>query len=181
MRDGRPLALGLHVIGDARCTTHNHYGWGVSLAFGEAVTIADVLTTHRGDPIAQANAFEEQWGDEAAGRRRLATEFDRAHKRDYRGEPKWDPDDGGEGFIQSVVVPAAREDPEIFRALRRRGLQLDPVDALAKNTAVHERARALAAVRPPTTPKPTPGPTREELLRVIATASARQTVPQAAP
>jgi 2-polyprenyl-6-methoxyphenol hydroxylase-like FAD-dependent oxidoreductase len=181
MRDGRPLALGLHVIGDARCTTHNIYGWGMSLAFGQAVTIADLLNEKHGDPIGQAVAFEERWGDEVAGRRQLSMEFDRPRIRDYRGEPKWDPDDDGEGFIQSVVVPAANEDPEIFRALRRRGQQLDPVGALAKNTALHERARALAAVRAPTEPKPTPGPTREELLRVIAAAREHPLVSLAAP
>ncbi len=181
MRDGRPLALGLHVIGDALCTTHNIYGWGVFLAVGQAVTIADILTKYRGNPMAQALAFDERWGAEVAGRRDLSAEFDRARIRDYRGEPKWDPDDGGEGFIQTVVAPAASEDPEIFRALRRRGMQLDPVAALAKNKALHERARALVAVRAPATPKPTPGPSRDELLRVIEAARDEKLTLQAAP
>jgi hypothetical protein len=170
MSDGHPLALGLHVIGDARCTTHNIYGWGVGMAFAEAVTVADILTEQRGDALAQALAFEQRWGDEVAGRHRLSLELDRARVRDYRGEPKWDPSDCGEGFIQTVVVPAANEDAEVFRAVRRRGLQLDPVGALARNTAVIERARALAAVRQPA-PSPTPpGPTREEMLAIIAAA-----------
>ena len=48
-RDGQPLALGLHVIGDARCTTNNIYGWGAKLAFAQAVDLADVLIQHSGD------------------------------------------------------------------------------------------------------------------------------------
>jgi 2-polyprenyl-6-methoxyphenol hydroxylase-like FAD-dependent oxidoreductase len=168
MRDGRPLALGLHVIGDARCTTHNIYAWGTGMALGEAVTLADILTEKRGDAMAQALAFDESWGDEIEGRYRLSLELDRARLRDYRGEPKWDPNDGGEGFIQTNFAPAASEDPEIFRALRRRGNQLDPVGALAKNTALLERARTLAASRPPQTATTPPSPTREEVLRVIS-------------
>jgi 2-polyprenyl-6-methoxyphenol hydroxylase-like FAD-dependent oxidoreductase len=181
VRDGRPLALGLHVIGDARCTTHNFYGWGQALAFGEAVTLADLLTDRRGDAPAQALAFEEWWGDEIEGRYRLSMELDRARRREYRGEPKWDPNDGGEGFIQTIVAQAAKEDPEIYRALRRRVTQLDPVDGLAKNTALHDRARALAAVRAPTPPKPPARPSREELLRVIAAAREHPRVSTAAP
>jgi 2-polyprenyl-6-methoxyphenol hydroxylase-like FAD-dependent oxidoreductase len=170
MRDGRPLALGLHVIGDARCTTHNIYSWGTGMAFAEAATLADILTEQRGDALAQALAFEERWGDEIEGRYRLSLELDRARLRDYHGEPKWAPSDGGEGFIQTIVAPAAGEDPEIFRALRRRGNQLDPVGALAKNTALHDRARALAAVRPPQAPSAPPGPTRDEVIRIIEAA-----------
>jgi 2-polyprenyl-6-methoxyphenol hydroxylase-like FAD-dependent oxidoreductase len=170
VRDGRPLALGLHVIGDARCTTHNLYGWGVALAFAEAVTMTDLLTELRGDPMAQALAFEERWADEIEGRYRLSLDLDRARRRDYHGEPNWDPDDGGEGFIQTVVSPAAGEDPEIFRALRRRGQQLDPVGALARNTVLLNRARALAAVRPPQAPSVPPGPTRDELIRIVEAA-----------
>jgi 2-polyprenyl-6-methoxyphenol hydroxylase-like FAD-dependent oxidoreductase len=170
IRDEHPLALGLHVIGDTRCTTHNIYGWGIGMAFGEGVTLADILCNHRGDAVAQALAFEEQWGNEVAGRYRLSLELDRARVRDYRGEAKWAPDDAGEGFIQTVVVPAASEDAEIFRALKRRGGQLDPVGALGRNSALLERARSLAAIRTPSVPKAPPGPAREEILRVIAAA-----------
>jgi hypothetical protein len=179
-RDGRPLALGLHVVGDARCTTNNIYGWGAKVAFAQAVDLADILIHHGGDALAQARAFEERWDDELADIYRLSLEIDRARLRDYRGEPKWNPNDDGEAFIQTVVVPAAKEDPEIFRAVRRRGGLLDPVGALARNTALHERARALAATRPPQTPVTQSGPTRETLLDVIAAASVSETILEAA-
>ena len=72
---------------------------------------------------------------------------------------------------------AANEDAEIFRAVARRGMQLDPVGALAKNTAVLERARELAVDRPPTIPS---GPTREELIALIAAARLSSTLQQKA-
>jgi 2-polyprenyl-6-methoxyphenol hydroxylase-like FAD-dependent oxidoreductase len=166
--DGRPLALGLHVIGDARCTTNNIYGWGVKIAFAQGVDLADILIRHPGDALTQAQLFEERWSEELAEICRLSVEIDRARLRDYRGEPKWEPSETGEAFIQTVVTSAASEDPEIFRALRRRSGLLDPVGALARNTALHDRARALAAIRPPQPPTMPAGPTREALLRVIA-------------
>ena len=169
--EGQPLALGVQVIGDARCQTHNKYGWGASLALAEAVTLAAVLTAHAGDPLTQALAFESQMADEVAGWHRQAMELDRALVRTYRGERPWDTEESGEGFIQSVVGPAASEDATVFRAITRQWTQLDPPDALTKNTAVLERARELAAMRPPAAEPPAPhGPRRDELLRIIAAA-----------
>jgi 2-polyprenyl-6-methoxyphenol hydroxylase-like FAD-dependent oxidoreductase len=165
--EGHPLAVGLHVIGDARCQTNSIYGWGVGLAFAEAVVLADVLAEWPGDAVAQTAAFEARMGEEIAGRHRLSVVLDRACLRTYRGEPAWDVVDSGAGFIEAVVVPAASEDAEVFRAVMRRLFQLDPVAALAGNAAVHERARHIAVTRPPTPP---PGPTREEVLQIIAAA-----------
>jgi hypothetical protein len=54
----------------------------------------------------------------------------------------------------------------------RRLALLDPPDALARNTAVLERARELAAAHQPTpeTPPERRGPTRDELLQIMAAA-----------
>jgi hypothetical protein len=143
------------------------------LAFAEAVALADSLEERRGDAVAQALAFEARMGAEIAGRYRLSLARDRACLRAYRGEPAWDASDGGEGFIATSVIPAASRDAEVFRAVRRREAQLDPVGALAENETVLARARALEAEMPPTAP---PGPTREYLLRAIATARLSEAV-----
>jgi hypothetical protein len=96
----------------------------------------------------------------------------------YRGEPAWDAvtRNGDEGFIQTVVAPAANEDATVFRAYKRRETLLDPPGTLAQNTAVLERARALAAIRqPPAEPPTLRGPTREQLLRIMAMARSHGT------
>jgi 2-polyprenyl-6-methoxyphenol hydroxylase-like FAD-dependent oxidoreductase len=80
-RDGRPLALGLHVIGDARCTTNNIYAWGAKIAFAQAVDLADILVQFVGDSLAQFRAFEERWANELADIYRLSLERDRARRR----------------------------------------------------------------------------------------------------
>jgi 2-polyprenyl-6-methoxyphenol hydroxylase-like FAD-dependent oxidoreductase len=176
--DGRPVALGLHVIGDARGRTNSDYAWGLRQAVDHAFAVADALAAHPGDPEAQALALEARVGGQLAGLYRLALARDQARFRANRGEPAWDPDDGGEGFIHTVVAQAAKVDAEIYRALRRRQSQLDPVGALGTDAALLARARALAGQAPPGPPRPPgappdpPAPTREQVHALIAMASA---------
>ena len=172
--DDHPIALGLHVIGDARCRTNSLYAWGSGLALAGAATLVDVMAEHVGDPEAQALAFEELTAEETTGRHEFSLARDRALRRLYHGEPEWDHPVQGPAFIQSIVIPAADEEADIFRAVMRWEMQLDPVTALAENTAVHDRARALAAAREQE-PKPTPKPTRETLLSFVPAASLHPT------
>jgi len=173
--DGRPVALGLHVIGDARCQLDSLYAWGSGVALASAVTLVDLLAAHPGDHEAQALAFEERLGGEIRGRHELSLARDRAAARRYRGRPEWDDPDTGIGLVESTVVPAAEEDAEVFRAVMRADMQLDPVGALAHNTPVIDRARARKAARAqPPASTPAPGPAREHLLELIAQAGARQ-------
>ena len=65
--------------------------------------------------------------------------------------------------------PPPTRDPDVYRAVMRSDMQLDPVGALLENTAVIDRARALAAARNPE-PKAAPAPARERLLELIAQA-----------
>jgi 2-polyprenyl-6-methoxyphenol hydroxylase-like FAD-dependent oxidoreductase len=175
--DGRPIALGLHVIGDPRCQVNSLYAWGSALALAGATTLVDVLGEHDGDPEAQALAFDARVGTEIAGRYAYSCARDRALARAYRGEPKWDDADHGYGFIASTVIPAADDDPDIFRAVMRWELQLDPVGALGENAAVLDRARLLAAGREPM-PISESHPTRESVLTTLA-ASGQRAAPSA--
>jgi hypothetical protein len=142
------------------------YAWGSAHALNGAVTLVDVLCEQQGDPEAQALVFEARLGAEIGDRHDTSVIRDRALRRAYHGEPMWDDPDHGHGFIESTVVPAANEDPDIFRAVMRRELQLDPMSALAENTAVLDRARSLAAVRE-RKPKDSSAPTREDLLELM--------------
>ena len=171
INDGRPIALGLHVIGDARCQLNSLYAWGSGVALTSAAALADVLTEYPRDSETQALAFEARVGAEIAGRHELSLVRDRALRRTYQGQPAWDDPTRGAAFIESTVVPAATHDPDIFRAVMRRDLQLDAVSELAVNRAVLDRARALAAERTPQ-PHPPATPSRETVLELIAAGSA---------
>jgi len=167
----RPLALGLFVIGDARCQTDPSIGWGAGLGVSQAFTLAELLTEGPADPLAQALAFEGRVAGELEGWYRLIVEQNRAHARVWLGgqdRPPSSPEEDFEAYVRTVVAPAGAEDPAVFQAVVRRRTLLDAPDALARNIAVLERAATLAAARRPPPVPPAPlGPTREELLAMI--------------
>ena len=56
--DGRPVALGLHALGDAVCTTNPTFGRGLSLAMWGAVALTDAVTERAHDRTEQAMALD---------------------------------------------------------------------------------------------------------------------------
>ncbi len=52
--NGAPVALGLHVVGDAVCHTNPSHAKGASLAFAHAVAVADALDAVPHDPMRRA-------------------------------------------------------------------------------------------------------------------------------
>jgi hypothetical protein len=95
---------------------------------------------------------------------------DRAHERLRRGEPRWDTMETGVGLIDGVLWPAADHDADVFRAVHRWELQLDPAGQVVLDTALVERARAaLGDIQEP--PVDDEGiPTRGQLLEAMAAA-----------
>jgi hypothetical protein len=169
--DGRPLALGLHVIGDARCATNSVYAWGCGSALMQAAALCDVLLEHPADPLAQALDLEARVGTELADRHAVATLRDAAAARTRQGEPQWDGSGGHLEAVQRDLLPAASRDPEIFRVLYRRGLQLAPVRSIGPDSPLFERARSLPPAEDAADERPA-GPTREELLDAAASVGA---------
>ena len=61
--DSDPVATGLHVIGDSRCTTNPTLGRGLSLALWGAVDLVETIVAHGGDNIEQAMALDRSVAD----------------------------------------------------------------------------------------------------------------------
>jgi 2-polyprenyl-6-methoxyphenol hydroxylase-like FAD-dependent oxidoreductase len=169
VRDGRPAALGVHVIGDARCQTNSAYAWGSRHALAAAGAVRDVIAEHGGDPEAQALALDQRLGPELAGRFEHSRQFDRAWHQASRDEPEWATVDNGPGLMAKVLTPAADHDAEVFRAVMRWYLQLDPVGAIYANHVVVERARAVMATNPQAAKK-SARPGRDDLLEIAGAA-----------
>ena len=169
VRDGRPAALGVHVIGDARCQTNSAYAWGSRQALAAACAVRDVIAEHGGDPEAQALALDLRLRPELAGRFKHSRQFDQAWHQASRAEPEWATVDDGPGLMAKVLTPAADHDAEVFRAVRRWYLQLDPVDAIYANHGVVERARAVMATNPRAADTPS-RPGRDDLLEIAGAA-----------
>jgi 2-polyprenyl-6-methoxyphenol hydroxylase-like FAD-dependent oxidoreductase len=178
--DGRPLALGVHVIGDARCQTDSLFAWGCGNALMAAAALADAIAEHPADDASQALALADAVDAELGDRYAYSVARDRASERLRRGEPRWDTMTRGIGLIDGVLWPAAKHDADVFRAVHRWELQLDPAGQLESDTALVERARAaLGETHEP--PVDDEGiPSREQLLEAMAAADATSSGPSGA-
>jgi 2-polyprenyl-6-methoxyphenol hydroxylase-like FAD-dependent oxidoreductase len=170
-KNDRPLALGVHVIGDARCQTDSLFAWGCGDALMGAAALADAIAEHADDDDAQALALAGAVDAEIEGRYAYSVARDRAHERVRHGKPKWDTMESGIGLIDGVLLRAADLDADVYRAFYRWELQLDPANHLEAQRDVVERARALLGSDATTEPAlDTDGiPTREQLVEAMAT------------
>ena len=112
-----------------------------------------------------AATFEQAVGADAAQRFAAVTAEDRDRFRLWSGQPV-DPGDRNDTmplFLRSVVYRAAGRDPEILRAVCRRINMLDPVDALATDEQLLDRAEQLCRELPP----PDPPPPRTTVLAAL--------------
>ncbi|MGH4020046.1 MAG: FAD-dependent oxidoreductase [Pseudonocardiaceae bacterium] len=118
--DHRPVALGLHAVGDSVCTTNPTLGRGVSLALQGAADLAAVLADHLDDPWVQAQAMDAAvtehitpWYEDqaAADSARLV-----AMRAALCGEPPYPLPDVADGVTPQHVRAAAMVDPDIHRA-----------------------------------------------------------------
>ena len=98
MRDSQPLVLGLHLVGDAACTTNPLLGRGISFAAMSAANVVGAIADAPDDPAAQAiriavaveQEIEPRFRENALNDRMIVQRF----RADLAGE--------------SVPAPAAR-------------------------------------------------------------------------
>jgi 2-polyprenyl-6-methoxyphenol hydroxylase-like FAD-dependent oxidoreductase len=166
--DGSPVATGIQPIGDALCHTNPTFALGASLSITHGFALADLATT-TDDENALALSFEQTAGADAAARFDAVSDEDRDRIRLWKGEQvdTRDPNDSLALFLRLTAYPASAGDPELFRAVARRVNALDPPDALGSDEALVARAMELAADGGR---RPQPGPSRDELLGLIAQA-----------
>jgi 2-polyprenyl-6-methoxyphenol hydroxylase-like FAD-dependent oxidoreductase len=166
--DGAPVALGLHVVGDALCHTNPSHAKGASLAFAHAVALANAVDTAPFDPVQRALMLDRTLCAETLQTFEFSVAADRASVRTWRGEPPTAEE--AHGFIKSVIAPAAKVDPVVFRAYQRHFHVLSPANELLGDAEVVERARRVASTQQGygAVPQPPAGPSRSALLTLLA-------------
>ena len=85
--DGAPVALALHVVGDALCHTNPSHAKGASLGFAYAVTLANAMDAAPRDPLQQALMLDRAMCAETRQTFEFSVAADRASVRTWRGEP----------------------------------------------------------------------------------------------
>jgi len=164
---GEPTVLGFHAIGDAHTCTNPLYGRGCSLAFAQAVLLAQAAAAHPADEAARATAYE------AANAREVEPWFEVSVQMDKAGA---DPAGlagaggaGGEGAKgMAALFVAAETDPIIGRGIARFfNLLATPADLMADAELLARMAEVMA--NPEAYPIPRQeGPSRTELLETLA-------------
>ncbi len=144
--DDQPLALGVHVIGDTRCQTDSLFAWGCGNAMTTATALVDAIAEHPHDQHAQALALEHQVRAELATRFHHSRARNRANPRRRLGRATR-PKRCRHYAIDNLLYPASRHDAEVYRAVNRWELQLDPADAL--DTKLRDRRARPTGRSPP--------------------------------
>jgi 2-polyprenyl-6-methoxyphenol hydroxylase-like FAD-dependent oxidoreductase len=161
--DGRPTVLNFHAIGDAHTCTNPLYGRGCSLAFVQAMLLADALAEHPGNDtdsaVARATAYE------AASAREVEPWFEVSVQMDKAGaDPMGAGNGAGPGRPIAALFVAAATDPVIGRAFAKFwNLLITPAELAADLAFVARSAEVMS--NPDAYPiPPREGPTRSELL-----------------
>jgi 2-polyprenyl-6-methoxyphenol hydroxylase-like FAD-dependent oxidoreductase len=166
--DGKPVATGVAAVADAWACTNPSLGRGISLGLAHAALLRDVVRSGLDDPP----AFTESW-DEATEREltpwyRDTVAVDRARIAEMEAhrnglEPPGPPT--FEAGLGGALFRVMGLDADVLRAgLEITGCLTLPEEIFAR-PGMMEKVMKLAEENPP---QPVPGPTREELLKLVA-------------
>lgn len=147
--DSGPVALGLHVIGDAACHMNPTLGRGVGMALDGAVRVTEAIRCHPDSAHDQALTVDaaitsgvQPWFVEQTG---LDTAYLGSLRRTMRGEPPRPSPDPADGILPTHVRTAALYDPEVFRAhMRVVGMVRRPAEVY-EDPAILARTRGVLA------------------------------------
>jgi 2-polyprenyl-6-methoxyphenol hydroxylase-like FAD-dependent oxidoreductase len=166
--DGQPVATGCAVVGDAWACTNPSAGRGLSIGMMHAQRLRDVVREHLDDPhdfalawdaITEAEVAPWYWNQVATDQARLeqmtAVREGRADMVHTVGPMSPEFEAAGEAMTY---------DADVFRAV------IETIGCLATPQEVFSRPGLWEKVEKarPAEPSPTPGPTREELLALLA-------------
>lgn len=183
LRDGRPLALGLAVVGDAAIHSNPLYGHGCSFALVHAAMLADRLAKHGEDLEGFALALEEDVEREIVPWYRMARTQDReaarwAAKLRGDGPPAEAPSQGAavdpraylRDLMRRGLVPALGLDATVLRAFLRGFNLLDPPGGLMKQPDLLRRVLDVYQRRDERV-EPDLGPDRRGMIEILEAAA----------
>jgi 2-polyprenyl-6-methoxyphenol hydroxylase-like FAD-dependent oxidoreductase len=162
--DGAPVATGIVSVGDSWACTNPVGGRGITIGLLHALGTVEVIGQHLGDPLALALAQDAMTETRVTPWYRSTVEFDRQRTAqmnatiDGRSAPP--PTDPGSALLVAMMYNA-----ELFRAyLEISSLLALPREVMAR-PGVIDRITEVASAHEAVTP---PGPSRNELLRMLA-------------
>jgi 2-polyprenyl-6-methoxyphenol hydroxylase-like FAD-dependent oxidoreductase len=166
--DGKPVASGVAAVADAWACTNPSLGRGIALGLAHAVRLRDLARDELDDPLGFAEAWDEVTERELTPWYRSTVAGDRARLAEIdalRGglEPPG-PADFKAG-LKPAIEAAAAHDADAFRGLLEiMGCITLPEEVFAR-PGLLDKVVTLAEQHPRA---PFPGPSRDDLLRLVA-------------
>lgn len=162
--DGLPVATGIVAVADAWACTNPSLGRGVSLGLRHAVCLRDVVRTGA-TPARLAEAFDAATEAELTPWYRDTRAVDRARQAEIDaivdGRPVPPPGDDA-AAVGRAFATAMAYDPELFRTF------VDVLGVIDLPDLRPELVERIMAIARHEQPPPAPGPTRRELLELVA-------------
>ena len=169
--DGAPVATGFLSVADAWACTNPSAGRGLTVGFLHALRLRDALRETRDDPHALACRFDElteadvtPWYDAQITADRIR--FAEIEALREEREPPRPTDVLGEDLLALFTTMAA--DPDLFRAGLEYIGTITPIQQLVRRPDVAGRMRAALEAMAGSPPLELPGPSRRELLDLMA-------------
>ena len=167
--DGAPVATGLALLADACTCTNPSLGRGITLGLMHAQRLRDVVRDHLDDgPRAFAEAWDAATEAELVRWHRESVRSDRmrlAQIEALRQGSRPPAPPAGIPALLAALPPAAMQDADLFRAFQSIICCLELADDMLARPEVADRIREVTANGGP---GPLPGPSREELLALLA-------------
>jgi 2-polyprenyl-6-methoxyphenol hydroxylase-like FAD-dependent oxidoreductase len=166
--DGVPVATGFVSVGDSWACTNPSLGRGITMGLMQALGTVEVIGQHLDNPLALALAQDALTEARVTPWYRDTVQLDRARlarvKAFLEGRPEPEPADPAARLARALLV-AMRYDADLFRAATEfRSLLALPQEVMAR-PGLADRILEVAATHEPVMP---PGPSREELLQMLA-------------
>jgi 2-polyprenyl-6-methoxyphenol hydroxylase-like FAD-dependent oxidoreductase len=168
--DERLPAIGLISVGDSVCQSDPVASLGLAFALIHARLLAAVLHEHA-DLAEAARAFDALARPEMEERFGYLSAIDDTRRRLWAGESIDTTRRNGGAyafFTYAATGIAAHADGDVFRAVVRRNMFLDPLAVLDRDPAMQARLEAFHADFRAAHPE-RPGPARDELIDAIRT------------
>src|SRR5579864_5619058 len=168
--DGAPLVTGMVAVGDSWACTNPTAGRGMSLGLGHAIALRDAARTHFDDQLGLAVNFDAVTEEKFTPWYRQQIDRDRGRVAaisaaiDGREPPK---PDLSNPIVrrQLAFATAAGRDPEVARAFAEVLSALTLPQEIMARPGMLEKVMAAAEGREP---PETPGPSREQTLKILS-------------
>jgi flavin-dependent dehydrogenase len=161
--EGRPVATGIAMVGDAWACTNPSLGRGMALGLAQAQLLRDTARAHLDDPAAFAEAWDAVTESELTPWYRDTVEEDRERLRDVEAQRNGrapEPPDA----LRAALMAALAVDADLFRAFMASRACLTPLrETLARPDVVARLSEFPSSER-----RRFPGPDRGQLLQLVA-------------